>query len=160
MRVSVIAVGRGRDGPDQAWMREYTERFDGLARNLGISALQIVEVEEKRPLKGAERKRREAELIEKSIPEGAHIVILDESGKQLSSRDFAGRIQQLRDDGIRDLVFVIGGADGLDQSIRQRAGLTLAFGKQTWPHMMVRLMLAEQLYRSLTILAGHPYHKA
>lgn len=151
VRLSLIAVGRAKRGPDQELFNLYAKRLQ--------PPLDLIEVEEKRPLSGTELKAREAELIAAKIPEGAHVVALDERGKALSSRAFADRIGGLRDEGTRDLVFLIGGADGLDESLRARAQTVLSFGPQTWPHMLVRVLIAEQLYRAQTILAGHPYHR-
>ena len=102
---------------------------------------------------------REAALIAEKIPDGAYVIALDERGKALKSRSFAQKLSDLADGGARDIVFAIGGADGLDQSLRERADLMLGFGPQTWPHMLVRTMLAEQIYRAQSIIAGHPYHR-
>jgi len=151
MRITVIAVGRLRGGPEQALADHYRERINW--------PVEIREVEEKRKLPPAELKRREAALIEAAIPDRAVLVALDERGKDLSSRDFAARLGRWRDDGVADLAFAIGGADGLDDAIRSRAALTLSLGSMTWPHFMVRGMLFEQLYRAQQILAGHPYHR-
>jgi len=151
MRITVIAVGRLRSGPEQALADHYRERINW--------PVEIREVEERRKLPPAELKRREAALIEAALPERAVLVALDERGKALSSRDFAARLGRWRDDGIADLAFAIGGADGLDDAIRARTALTLSLGSMTWPHFMVRGMLFEQLYRAQQILAGHPYHR-
>jgi len=115
------------------------------------------EVEDKRA--GTGRMAREADLLLNALPKGAAVVALDERGKSLSSIDFAHRIAAWRDDGMGDIAFLIGGADGLDESVRRRADLVLSLGPMTWPHLMVRAMLAEQLYRTQQILAGHPYHR-
>ena len=151
MRITVIAVGRLRSGPEQALADHYRRRINW--------PVEIREVEERRKLPPAELKRREAALIEAAIPDRAVLVALDERGKDLSSRDFAARLGRWRDDGVADLAFAIGGADGLDDAIRSRAALTLSLGSMTWPHFMVRGMLFEQLYRAQQILAGHPYHR-
>lgn len=150
MRLTLIAVGRARRGPEQ-------ELFNAYLRRLR-PGLELIEVEEKRPLSGAELMTREAELISEKIPEGAFLIALDERGKAQKSRQFAEKLGDLRDSG-RDVAFIIGGADGLDESLRARSDMLLGFGPQTWPHMMVRAMLAEQVYRAQTILAGHPYHR-
>ncbi len=150
MRLTLIAVGRAKRGPEQELFNSYQKRLN--------PALDLVEVEEKRPLSGAELKAREAELIVAKIPEGAFLIALDERGKPLASRKFAEKLGDLRDGG-RDVTFIIGGADGLDESLRARAEMILGFGPQTWPHMLVRAMLAEQVYRAQSILAGHPYHR-
>ena len=151
MRFHIICVGKVRRGPEFDLFKQYEGRVSG--------GLNVVEVEEKRPLSGLELKQREAELLNAKIPDGATVVALDERGKALASRAFADKLGTWRDDGARDLVFLIGGADGLDESLRQRADFLMAFGPQTWPHQMVRAMLAEQVYRAQSILAGHPYHR-
>lgn len=150
MRLTLIAVGRAKRGPEQELFNSYRKRLN--------PGLDLVEVEEKRPLSGAELKAREAELIAAKIPDGAFLIALDERGKPASSRKFAEKLGDLRDGG-RDIAFIIGGADGLDESLRARADMILGFGPQTWPHMLVRAMLAEQVYRGQSILAGHPYHR-
>ncbi len=151
MRLSIIAVGRAGNGPEAALFKQYQDRLSG--------GLHLIEVAEKRPLTGAALKRREAELIEKKIPGGATVAALDERGKVLTSRAFAQKLATWADAGVRDAVFVIGGADGLDADLRKRADLVIAFGAATWPHQLVRVMLAEQLYRAQSIRAGHPYHR-
>ena len=151
MRIHLIAVGRAKRGPEKDLFEFYTGRIRW--------PFQLHEVEEKKPLSGAELKAREAELLLGALPAGAILVALDERGKSLGSEDLAGRIENWRDTGAADLAFMIGGADGLDASIRARADLVLNFGSLTWPHMMVRGMLAEQVYRCQQILAGHPYHR-
>ncbi|MDP4796095.1 MAG: 23S rRNA (pseudouridine(1915)-N(3))-methyltransferase RlmH [Rhodospirillales bacterium] len=150
MRLTLIAVGRAKRGPEQELFNSYLKRLR--------PPLELIEVEEKRPLAGQELMAREAELIAEKIPDGAYLVVLDERGKAMKSRLFAEKIEEIRDGG-RDLAFIIGGADGLAAEIRERGDMILGFGPQTWPHMMVRVMLAEQLYRAQTILAGHPYHR-
>ncbi len=101
----------------------------------------------------------EAALLEKAIPSGALVCCLDERGKVMSSPDFADQLGQWRDNGRQDVAFVIGGADGIDPAVRERADALLSFGKMVWPHMLVRVMLSEQLYRAASILAGAPYHR-
>ena len=150
VRLTLIAVGRAKRGPEQELFNSYLKRLK--------PKLDLIEVEEKRPLAGSELMAREAELIADKIPAGAYLIALDERGKPLSSRKFAAKLGELRDGG-RDVAFLIGGADGLDESLRRRADLILGFGPQTWPHMLVRAMLAEQVYRAQSILAGHPYHR-
>ena len=156
MNIHILAVGRFGRGRSHAAERDLYEQF---ARRITPSPV-LVEVEEKRPLAVSERKRREAELLRAALPAGAFVIALDERGKALTSTEFADRIAAVRDAGRRDIAFVIGGADGLDESLRSSADLLLSFGKMTWPHMLVRGMLAEQIYRAQSILAGHPYHRA
>lgn len=151
MNFTIIAVGRIKNSPESDLVNTYLKRCPW--------DVKIIEVEEKRPIKGKERMAREAELILNAIPDGSVVIALDERGKEIRSSDFAQKIQEFQDNGVSKLVFLIGGADGFDNSIKKIATLLMSFGKMTWPHMMVRAMLAEQLYRASTILQGHPYHK-
>ena len=106
------------------------------------------------------RMNDEAERLAAQLPDGAHVVLLDAKGKGMTSEDFAEMLGSLRDAGTTDLVFVIGGPDGLKPLPGKKAGRSLAFGPQTWPHLLARALLLEQIYRAMTILAGHPYHRA
>lgn len=134
-------------------MRLYAERATAAGRALGLGPVEVIEVEGRKPGKGSEAEALSAHLAD------SRIIACDERGRARSSRDFAAEIGRLRDDGVRRLVFLIGGADGLDPALRTRAQDTLAFGPQTWPHALARVMLAEQVYRSVTLLAGGPYHR-
>lgn len=156
MRVRIAAVGRQKTGPEAALIDDYLARFGKTGRALGLGPAEVIEVEDKKNGGMA----GEAGLLTKAIPDGAAVIALDERGKVLTSPDFANEIGNFRDQGIRDAVFLIGGADGLDPALRSRADLTLSFGKMVWPHMLARVMLAEQLYRAATILAGGPYHRS
>ncbi len=155
MRVQICAVGRLRGGPERDLIDDYLTRFDRTGRPLGLGPAKVVEVEDK---KGGGMKP-EAALLERAIPKGALICTLDERGKLMSSPDFAKMIASWRDDGRQDVAFVIGGADGIDPSLRARADASLSFGKMVWPHMLARAMLTEQLYRAASILSGGPYHR-
>lgn len=155
MRVSICAVGRLRAGPEKTLIDDYLTRFDRTGRPLGLGPAKLVEVEDR---KGGGM-AAEAALLRKAIPSGARLCILDERGKLMSSPDFAQRLGEIRDGGTGDLAFVIGGADGLDPSLRAEADMALSFGQMVWPHMLVRVMLSEQLYRAASILAGSPYHR-
>ena len=152
MRITLIAVGRMRAGPEKA----LAERFLG---RIAAWPVAIREVEERRRLTGEALKRAEAELILASVPDGALLVALDERGKSLTSRAFAGRLSAWQDEGLADLAFAIGGADGLHGTVRDRARLVLGLGAMTWPHFVVRGLLLGQLYRAQQIIAGHPYHR-
>ena len=155
MRVSILAVGRLRTGPEKSLIDDYLTRFDRTGRALGLGPARVVEVEDKKNAgMGAE-----AALLRKALPAGAVLCTLDERGKQLSSPAFADRMAGGRDTGRQDLALVIGGADGIDPSLRAEADFSISFGAMVWPHMLVRVMLAEQLYRAATILAGSPYHR-
>ncbi len=155
MRVHICAVGRLRAGPEKTLIDDYLTRFDRTGRALGLGPARIIEVEDKKNAGMA----AEAALLRKSVPKGAVICTLDERGKVISSPDFSNKLGQWRDNGQQDLVFVIGGADGIDPSLRAEADFSISFGKMVWPHMMVRLMLAEQIYRAATIQSGSPYHR-
>lgn len=160
MRIEIRAVGRLRAGPEKTLLDDYLARAGAAGRSLGITSLAFAEVEEKRRLDGAALKTAEAALLKTSLPKGAYLVALDERGRAEPSEAFAARLGRWRDNGVSDLAFVIGGADGLAPSLREEADHLLAFGPMTWPHMLVRIMLAEQLYRAVSIMAGHPYHRA
>jgi 23S rRNA (pseudouridine1915-N3)-methyltransferase len=151
MRLTIAAVGRDRGGVHRALFDHYVQRLRWQ--------VTLREVEAKGKLSGPVLKREEAKLLLAAIPEGAVVIALDETGKTLSSRDFAEWISRTIDEGAGDLALLIGGADGLDGSILARAGLTLSLGRVTWPHLLVRGLLAEQLYRAQQIIAGHPYHR-
>ena len=153
MRILIAAVGRAKAGPERILFEHYQARLQAPF------SLQLREVEEKRAFHGAQLKEREATLLQGCVTDGAIVIALDEREESLSSKDFAEKIGDWRDQGIRDLVFMIGGADGLDEVIRKKARQTMSFGAQTWPHMLVRGLLAEQLYRAQCILGGHPYHR-
>lgn len=159
MRIGVYAVGRMKSGPERELADRYFDRFAKLGGGLGLDFAGVDELPESRLASADLRKRDEAERLSARMPAGAVILILDERGKNLSSEDFSARLASLRDGGMRDVAIVIGGPDGHDPAIRERAALVISFGAQTWPHQMVRFMLAEQLYRAATILAGHPYHR-
>ncbi|MDU8929564.1 23S rRNA (pseudouridine(1915)-N(3))-methyltransferase RlmH [Alisedimentitalea sp. MJ-SS2] len=156
MRVTICAVGRLRTGPEKALIDDYQTRFDRSGRGLGLGPLTLTEVDDR---KGGGM-AGEAALLERALPKNARIVALDERGKLMTSPDFAAKLADFRDDGTSDLAFLIGGADGIDPSLRARADLSLSFGKMVWPHMLARVMLTEQLYRAASILAGSPYHRA
>ncbi len=154
MKITLLAVGRLSRTPEAMLAKDYAERATAAGRALGIGLVDILEVESKKPGKDAE-----AEAIFSALPEGAYLITCDEHGMALTSRAFSDRIAMLRDGGERRLVMVIGGADGLSPRILAAAKETLAFGVQTWPHALVRAMLAEQVYRAVTILGGSPYHR-
>jgi 23S rRNA (pseudouridine1915-N3)-methyltransferase len=159
MRLTIAAVGRSRESPEEALSDLYVERARAIAPKLGFSKLDLVVVDTSRAGTADARMKDEAEKLGRKIPEGAHRIVLDQAGRTMTSDAFAKRLRQLADNGTRDLVFIIGGPDGLDPSLRERANERLAFGPQTWPHLLVRAMLAEQIYRAFAILSGHPYHR-
>ena len=155
MRLRILAMGRQRNGPEKNLIEDYVARFNRSGRPLGLGPVELTELEDK---KGG-GKAAEAALLLKAIPQGAAVIALDERGKLQSSPDFAAHLSQICDAAPSELIFVIGGADGLDPAVLQRAQSVLSFGKMVWPHMLVRVMLSEQLYRAASILAGGPYHR-
>ena len=155
MKLSLIAVGRLRKGPEAALIDDYLQRFERIGRGMGLGPVSVIEVEDK---KGG-GKAGEAVLLQKALPAGAVLVALDERGKLLKSPEFADKLAGWRDQGRRELSFMIGGADGLHKSLLSQADLTLSLGKMVWPHMLARVMLSEQLYRAASILANAPYHR-
>lgn len=158
MKVTIAAIGRLKAGPERELLDRYLKRAEAAGRRLGL-AFGIREMPESRASSGAQRKDQEAAVLLGISPPGAPIVALDEAGKTMDSAAFASRLAGWRDGGIPEATFVIGGADGLGPELLRRADMRLAFGAMTWPHQLVRIMLAEQFYRAVTILAGHPYHR-
>lgn len=152
MNIVIAAIGKARSGPEQTLFDTYAARLPWK--------IDIKELEIKKELAADVRRAREGELLLGAIPDGARMVALDERGKNEGSAAFATRLGRWRDDGVRTIAFVIGGADGLDEPVRKRADLVLSLGAMTWPHLLVRGLLAEQLYRAHSILSGHPYHRA
>jgi 23S rRNA (pseudouridine1915-N3)-methyltransferase len=159
MRITVAAVGRGRDTSEQGLCDVFWERATALGPRLGISKLDFVIVDVSRGPSAVARMEEEAVKLARRLPAPSHRIALDEAGRALSSEAFARHLARLRDRGCRDLVFLIGGPDGLAPGLKDAAQERLAFGPQTWPHLMARAMLAEQIYRALAILSGHPYHR-
>ncbi|MEM1429486.1 MAG: 23S rRNA (pseudouridine(1915)-N(3))-methyltransferase RlmH [Pseudomonadota bacterium] len=156
MRLSILAVGRARTGPEAEMVRDYLERTERTGRPVGLTATGLTEVEPK----GRGGPAPEADALRRALPAGARVVCLDERGKTLNSPDLAARLAMWRDAGDREAVFVIGGADGLDRALVAEADLVLSLGRMVWPHMLARVMVSEQLYRAASILAGTPYHRA
>ena len=154
MKVTILAVGRLGRAPEAMLARDYAERATAAGRALGLGPVDILEIESRKPGKDAE-----ADALLAALPDGAWLIACDEHGTAHTSRAFAARIEKLRDGGERRLVLAIGGADGLSPRVLDAARETLAFGVQTWPHALVRAMLAEQVYRAVTILGGSPYHR-
>ena len=155
MRLHLCVVGRLRSGPERNLIDDYLKRLDRTGRPLGLGPASEHEVEDKR----GGGMQAEAALLERACPQGAVRVVLDERGAVMTSPEFAGRLERWRDTGAQDVAFFIGGADGLDASLRDGADAALSFGQMVWPHALARVMLAEQLYRAATILAGSPYHR-
>ena len=149
MRLVVAAVGRGRDDPAQRIFEDYRKRLPW--------PLELREV--RAGGGGGAGREREAAALLKGLPADAHVVALDGGGKALTSKEFAARLAAIRDDGTAVVAFLIGGADGHGDAVLARANMVLSLGPMTWPHLLVRAMLAEQLWRAASILSGHPYHR-
>lgn len=158
MRLAIAAVGRLKAGPERALIERYQERIAAGARALGFSALEVAEVSESRARREEDRRREEGVALLHRIGDSI-AVAFDERGKILDSQGFARRLAGWRDGGATALTCVIGGADGLAPEVRERARMVLSFGAMTLPHQLVCVLVAEQLYRAMTILAGHPYHR-
>jgi 23S rRNA (pseudouridine1915-N3)-methyltransferase len=159
MRIAILAAGLARGTPQNALVEEYLTRARTIGRQQGMSSLVVEEVAISKLREPHARIAEEGEKLSGRVPPGAHVISLDSRGKGMTSEAFAEMLAAMRDAGARDLAFLIGGPDGLDTGPHLKPGRRLAFGPQTWPHLLVRAMLAEQIYRSLTILGNHPYHR-
>lgn len=151
MKVTVAAIGKFKASPEKEIFTSYIKRIPWQ--------FDLKELEAKKALAGEQLKKAEAELLLAAIPKNSRIIALDEVGKNISSPELAELISNWQGTGTSSVAFIIGGADGLAPEVRQKADLILSFGKLTWPHMMVRAMLAEQVYRAYSIISGHPYHR-
>ena len=160
MKVSIHAVGRMKAGPDRELAERYLDRFARSGPSLGLEFSGIAEIAESRASLAADRMREEGAALQSFAGPAAALILLDERGKSFTSLQFAQKMGAMRDEGVRLAVFALGGADGHDAALRTGASLVWSFGAMTWPHQLARIMLAEQLYRATTILAGHPYHRA
>jgi 23S rRNA (pseudouridine1915-N3)-methyltransferase len=159
MRIQVFAVGRMKSGPERDLAARYFDRFAKVAPPLGLEFGGVTEVTESRARDAEQRKREESAKLFESITAGSPLILLDERGKNLSSAEFAAMIAKQRDSGARGMTFAIGGADGHAEESRQKAQMVISFGAMTFPHQIMRILIAEQLYRAATIISGHPYHR-
>ena len=160
MRVGIIAIGRMKQGPERELVARYLDRAQAGGKSLGLSGFAVTELSESRASAAATRKLEEARAVHDLLPGGTMLIALDERGTAMGSEVFAKTLGTWRDGGRGAVTFLIGGADGIDPELLKSAELTLSFSPLTWPHQLVRIMLAEQLYRATTILSGHPYHRA
>lgn len=152
MRIQILAIGKmKKNSPEKQIIDDYIQKT--------LWPIEIHEAEEHRPLSSVQIKEAEGKLLEKMIPKGAKIVVLDEKGKELNSHEFSEQIEHWKDQSVSDIVFLIGGAFGHSSEIKQKADLLLSFGRMTLPHMLMRAVLTEQIYRAFTLSEGHPYHK-
>lgn len=158
MRITIAAIGRMKSGPERELVWRYLDRATGGGKPMALTGFDVIELPESRASSAASRKADEAKALRATLPEGV-LVMMDERGKSLTSESFAGQIERWRDDGRPAVSFVIGGADGIDPDFVRSADLAISFSPMVWPHQLVRIMLAEQLYRTTTILSGHPYHR-
>ena len=147
-----------KQGPERQLVARYLERAAANGRPLALTGFEVLELPESRAAGATARRADEAKALTAALPDGA-VIALDERGKSITSGAFAQQLTRWRDDGRPAVSFVVGGADGLDPVLTARADLVLSFSPLTWPHQLVRIMLAEQLYRATTILSGHPYHR-
>jgi len=159
MKLIIAAIGRQKAGPETELVARYQDRAVKAGRALGLSGPDVIEFAESRARSVAERKSQEAAQLLGALPSGAFIVALDEKGKNLSSEAFSQLVDKERNNGTPAVAFVIGGPDGHGQELLQKANLKIALGAMTWPHQIARMLLAEQIYRAITILTGHPYHR-
>jgi|TARA_Y100000814_G_scaffold248419_1_gene194382 23S rRNA (pseudouridine1915-N3)-methyltransferase len=151
MNIIIIAVGRIRSGPEKTLIENYSRRIKW--------PIEFREVEEKKKLKGLELKKRQGDLLLNQCPPESKIIVLDQCGKNLPSTELANVFKNWQGNRVKEVCMLIGGADGVDQDLRKKADLLLSFGQLTWPHMLARVMLTEQIYRSQQIINGHPYHR-
>ena len=159
MRILLLAVGRMKQGPERDLLARYAERGQAMARAVGLAGFDLREIDESHARQPAERKRAEAAGLFRELQSGSRLVVLDERGQPTSSPSFAALIGRARDDGAPAFTLVIGGPDGLAETLRDKADHRIAYGAATFPHQLVRVLAAEQVYRAMTILAGHPYHR-
>ncbi|ATQ69603.1 MULTISPECIES: 23S rRNA (pseudouridine(1915)-N(3))-methyltransferase RlmH [Methylosinus] len=158
MRLGLLCVGRLKAGPEREIYARYASRIAAL-RNLGFAGLDLQEIDESKARTPAERMAQEGAALLAATPAGARLVVFDERGRAASSVDFARLLESERDRGVKALAFAIGGAEGLAPAARERAQAVFSFGAMTLPHQLVRILVAEQIYRAMTILSGHPYHR-
>jgi 23S rRNA (pseudouridine1915-N3)-methyltransferase len=155
LRIVIAAVGKLRDAPEAALSADYIARAANAGRQIGFKSVELIEAEGKPPGDA----RAEAAALFRATLDDARKILLDERGATWTSRQLAEKLARWRDDGVPCVTFWIGGADGVSQSVKDNADEKLAFGRQTWPHRLVRAMISEQVYRALTILCGTPYHR-
>jgi len=160
MKLVVAAVGRLKAGPERELYERYAKRLGPAGKPASLGPLEIIEISESRKRSASERKAEEAALLRDRIPDSACLVAFDETGKSLTSAQFAKMIASERDNGIPALAFCIGGPDGHGPDMHENAAHIISFGKMTLAHGLARVVLVEQLYRAVTILTGHPYHRA
>ncbi|WP_019222143.1 23S rRNA (pseudouridine(1915)-N(3))-methyltransferase RlmH [Bartonella rattaustraliani] len=159
MQISIFAVGRMKKGAEQKLVDHYLDRFSKTAGAVGFYFKTLQEISESRAQKACQRMEEEGKKLIDFLPEKCRLIVLDERGKSISSSAFAEKLESYRDGGVRDLIIALGGPDGHNERVRDRADFLLSFGFMTWPHQITRILLTEQLYRAVTIASHHPYHR-
>ena len=159
MRFTLSCIGKMKAGADKELFDRYLDRARKTGRGLGITDVTLSELPESRAQRAEDRKAEEAKALLQAMSSGARLIVLDENGRNLTSPAFSQKLETWKNEGIPEAVFAIGGADGHGQEVLARADLKLALGAMTWPHQIARILLAEQIYRSMTIQSGHPYHR-
>jgi 23S rRNA (pseudouridine1915-N3)-methyltransferase len=160
MRIVVAAIGRLKQGPERELAERYRKRAADVGRRSGVRDVEVIEIKESRAQDAARRKLEESIALASLIPDKCMAVLFEQRGLNLDSATFTDSLRRWRDAGVPEVVFIIGGPDGLAPSLHEKADLHLALGAATWPHQLLRIMVLEQLYRAMSILAGHPYHRA
>ena len=159
MRLAIIAIGKMKKGPETELVSRYADRIRQIGQVIGASSLDITEIPESRATNATQRKEEEYQAMLAKLPENGLVYILDERGKTISSVTFSDQLQQAASHGVKQISFIIGGPDGLSKTWRQSGHRIFSFGALTMPHQLVRVLLAEQLYRACSIASGHPYHR-
>ncbi len=159
MRVGLAAIGRLKSGPEKVMADDYALRIEQLGRKAGITSLKSGEWGESQQATAKQRMDEESGILWSAVPPGSTTMVLDERGTSHSSEAFAAKIRRCADSGVADLIFLIGGPDGHAPETREKANHLIALGPMVWPHRLVRIMLLEQIYRSVTIMVNHPYHR-
>ena len=160
MRLQVMGIGKLKAGPEKTLAQEYQARLEGLGRKAGITKLTVSEFAESQSQTAGQRQDEEAKLLNAALAPKAFTLVLDERGASLTSAAFSKLLQRHLDQGTQDLAFLIGGPDGHNVATRKNAGQLISFGEMTWPHRLARVMLLEQIYRAVTIMVNHPYHRS
>ena len=160
MRLQVLGIGKLRAGPEKILAQDYQTRLEGLGRKAGITKLTVSDFAESQSQTASQRQDEEAKILMGALAPKAFTLVLDERGKSMASEAFSKLLQRHLDQGTQDLAFLIGGPDGHSAATRKNAGQLISLGEMTWPHRLVRVMLFEQIYRAVTIMVNHPYHRS
>ena len=160
MKLRIAAIGKLKTGPEKLLAEDYAGRIAAMGKKAAVTEIKIGDWAESQKPDAAQRMSEEETQLWSAVPQGAYVIVLDERGKSHSSEAFAAHLTKLRDRGVADIVFLLGGPDGHAPTTRQKANELLALGPMTWPHRLARIMLLEQIYRTVTIMLNHPYHRA